>query len=80
MVNIPFFELLTLELFFRAKLGLGLLSGDYSALTEDKDQKGISPQMFMNLIGKSHPEFGTKRQQDAQEFFLFFLDVVTVSS
>lgn len=34
--------------------------------------------MFMNLIGKSHPEFSTKRQQDAQEFYLFFLDVVTV--
>ncbi|XP_077288422.1 ubiquitin specific protease 5 isoform X2 [Arctopsyche grandis] len=59
-----------------AKLGVGLLSGEYSTLDEEGGQNGVSPQMFMNLIGKLHPEFGTKKQQDAQEFYLYLLDIV----
>ncbi|XP_056636547.1 ubiquitin carboxyl-terminal hydrolase 5 isoform X1 [Diorhabda sublineata] len=56
-----------------AKLGHGLLSGKYSVappLGEDADCPGICPQMFKNLVGKGHPEFSTKKQQDAQEFLL----------
>ena len=41
---------------------------------------GIRPQMFKTLIGRGHPEFSTKRQQDAQEFFLHLLTELEVSS
>lgn len=34
--------------------------------------------MFKNLIGQGHPEFSTKRQQDAQEFFLHLISVLEV--
>nr|DBA14885.1 TPA: hypothetical protein GDO54_004162 [Pyxicephalus adspersus] len=39
-------------------------------------QDGIAPRMFKSLIGKGHPEFSTNRQQDAQEFFLHFINMV----
>jgi ubiquitin carboxyl-terminal hydrolase 5/13 len=73
---------------FRAKLGLGLLSGKYSKpppaevsgakQINDELQPGISPHMFKSLIGKGHPLFSTKRQQDAQEFFLHFINTLEV--
>ncbi|XP_061803745.1 ubiquitin carboxyl-terminal hydrolase 5 isoform X4 [Nerophis lumbriciformis] len=70
-----------------AKLGYGLLSGEYSKLAQDasdengasepKDyQIGIAPQMFKALVGRGHPEFSTNRQQDAQEFLLHFINMV----
>ncbi|XP_052081738.1 ubiquitin carboxyl-terminal hydrolase 5-like [Mytilus californianus] len=65
-----------------AKLGRGLLSGNYSkSPTESADEKGlppngIRPQMFKHLIGKGHPEFSTKRQQDAQEYFLHLVNLL----
>ncbi|KAM6320633.1 ubiquitin carboxyl-terminal hydrolase 5 isoform 5-T5 [Aegotheles albertisi] len=68
-----------------AKLGHGLLSGEYSKPApadgeQQPDQKGlqngIAPRMFKSLIGKGHPEFSTNRQQDAQEFFLHFINMV----
>lgn len=34
--------------------------------------------MFKTLIGKGHPEFSTKRQQDAQEFFLHIINILEV--
>lgn len=43
-------------------------------------QNGIAPRMFKSLIGKGHPEFSTNRQQDAQEFFLHFINMVEVMS
>uniref|UniRef100_A0A1B6CS55 Ubiquitin carboxyl-terminal hydrolase 14 n=1 Tax=Clastoptera arizonana TaxID=38151 RepID=A0A1B6CS55_9HEMI len=57
------------------KLGTGLLSGKYSKPLPEgsKEPRGISPNMFKNMISKGHPEFSTKHQQDAQEFFLHFL-------
>ncbi|KAI6080021.1 Ubiquitin carboxyl-terminal hydrolase 5 isoform X1 [Aix galericulata] len=70
---------------FWAKLGHGLLSGEYSKPVsaegeQQPDQKGvqngIAPRMFKSLIGKGHPEFSTNRQQDAQEFFLHFINMV----
>ncbi|MGH0119087.1 UNVERIFIED_CONTAM: hypothetical protein FKN15_031420 [Acipenser sinensis] len=71
----------------KAKLGHGLLSGEYSRpaegwseggpSTEPKgDQEGIAPRMFKSLVGKGHPEFSTNRQQDAQEFLLHFVNMV----
>lgn len=69
-----------------AKLGHGLLSGDYSVPPpEGADSKvmpptGIRPQMFKILIGRGHPEFSTKRQQDAQEYFLHIINVIERNS
>ncbi|XP_063291263.1 ubiquitin carboxyl-terminal hydrolase 5 isoform X1 [Pelobates fuscus] len=69
-----------------AKLGNALLSGEYSkpaveregdAASEQKGlQDGIAPRMFKALVGKGHQEFSTNRQQDAQEFFLHFINMV----
>ncbi|MFT7815976.1 ubiquitin carboxyl-terminal hydrolase 5 isoform X1 [Arapaima gigas] len=71
-----------------AKLGYGLLSGEYSKPAHDPgddpssaseprgDQVGIAPRMFKALIGRGHPEFSTNRQQDAQEFLLHFINMV----
>ncbi|NWH57963.1 UBP13 hydrolase, partial [Geococcyx californianus] len=72
-----------------AKLGHGLLSGQYSKppmkselieqvmKEEHKPQhNGISPQMFKAFISKGHPEFSSNRQQDAQEFFLHLINLV----
>nr|XP_023023126.1 ubiquitin carboxyl-terminal hydrolase 5 isoform X2 [Leptinotarsa decemlineata] len=64
-----------------AKLGYGLLSGKYSVPPSpgspvDADPPGISPLMFKTLVGRGHPEFSTKKQQDAQEFLLHFLTLL----
>ncbi|XP_059811489.1 ubiquitin carboxyl-terminal hydrolase 5 isoform X1 [Hypanus sabinus] len=71
-----------------AKLGWGLMSGEHSqAPPEGEDgeteadqvqpgPEGIAPRMFKSLVGKGHPEFSTSRQQDAQEFFLHFVNMV----
>ncbi|KFP30031.1 Ubiquitin carboxyl-terminal hydrolase 13, partial [Colius striatus] len=72
-----------------AKLGHGLLSGQYSkppmkselieqVMKEEHkpQQNGISPQMFKAFISKDHPEFSSNRQQDAQEFFLHLINLV----
>lgn len=63
-----------------AKLAYGLLSGKYSEEpqnnSEPKEQTGIKPTMFKNLIGRGHHEFSTKRQQDVQEFFLHLINLI----
>ncbi|XP_077323229.1 ubiquitin carboxyl-terminal hydrolase 5 isoform X4 [Lithobates pipiens] len=68
-----------------AKLGHGLMSGEYSKPAPEREgdtpdqkgiQDGIAPRMFKSLIGKGHPEFSTNRQQDAQEYFLHFINMV----
>uniref|UniRef100_A0A8C4U9E8 Ubiquitin carboxyl-terminal hydrolase n=1 Tax=Falco tinnunculus TaxID=100819 RepID=A0A8C4U9E8_FALTI len=72
-----------------AKLGHGLLSGQYSkppmkselieqVMKEEHklQHNGISPQMFKAFISKGHPEFSSNRQQDAQEFFLHLINLV----
>ncbi|XP_043846709.1 ubiquitin carboxyl-terminal hydrolase 13 isoform X1 [Dromiciops gliroides] len=72
-----------------AKLGHGLLSGQYSkppmkselieqVMKEEHkpQQNGISPCMFKAFVSKSHPEFSSNRQQDAQEFFLHLVNLV----
>lgn len=60
------------------KLSCGLLSGEYSTQSRisPSEQLGIKPSSFKNLIGRNHPEFNTKRQQDAQEFLLHVIDVI----
>ncbi|CAH0548002.1 unnamed protein product [Brassicogethes aeneus] len=64
-----------------AKLGFGLLSGKYSVPPPsgspvDEDSPGICPQMFKTIIGRGHPEFSTKKQQDVQEFILHLLTLL----
>uniref|UniRef100_V5GVJ0 Ubiquitin carboxyl-terminal hydrolase n=2 Tax=Kalmanozyma brasiliensis (strain GHG001) TaxID=1365824 RepID=V5GVJ0_KALBG len=39
-------------------------------------QKGVLPSMFKGLVGKGHEEFSTMRQQDADEFFKYLVDIV----
>lgn len=34
--------------------------------------------MFKSLVGKGHPEFSTKKQQDAQEYFLHIISMIEV--
>ncbi|CAG0915767.1 unnamed protein product [Notodromas monacha] len=45
-------------------------------LDEMKWQQGIPPRSFKALIGKGHPEFSTKHQQDASEFVLHLINLV----
>ncbi|UYV68713.1 USP5 [Cordylochernes scorpioides] len=66
-----------------AKVAVGLLSGDYSRpppeetdAEEWQSQQAIQPNMFKNLVGRGHPEFSTKRQQDAQEFLLYLINLL----
>ncbi|UJR35555.1 hypothetical protein I4U23_028308 [Adineta vaga] len=65
-----------------AKLAFGLLSGQYSKqVPENSDSQlhppsGIRPQMFRSLIGRNHPDFGTKQQQDAAEFLQYYIEQV----
>lgn len=66
-----------------AKLGQALWSGKYSSIGEDSldtGANGIKPTMFKNLIGKNHPDFSTKQQQDAQEFMLHLFSVIERNS
>ncbi|XP_038672538.1 ubiquitin carboxyl-terminal hydrolase 13 [Scyliorhinus canicula] len=76
-----------------AKLGHGLLSGQYSkppmksevieqVMKEEYKSypQGMMPKMFKALVGKGHPEFSSNRQQDALEFFLHFINLVTRNS
>jgi len=63
-----------------SKLACGLLSGRYSersasAGSDQQHQSGIKPAMFKSLIGKGHPEFSTKHQQDVVEFLLHLINV-----
>lgn len=44
-----------------------------------EDYGTVRPLMFKRLIGKGHPEFSTKRQQDACEFFQYFLEKIAAA-
>ncbi|KAK9892573.1 hypothetical protein WA026_020954 [Henosepilachna vigintioctopunctata] len=67
-----------------SKLGHGLLSGKYSQPppqeSADVEQIGVCPSMFKNLVGRGHPEFSTKKQQDVQEFILHVLTLLERST
>lgn len=55
----------------------GLNSGRYSKpnyIKGDDYQLGIKPSTFKTLIGESHPEFKTQKQQDSFEFLLYLLE------
>ncbi|XP_014100223.3 ubiquitin carboxyl-terminal hydrolase 5 [Bactrocera oleae] len=66
-----------------AKLGNGLWSGKYSSISEnslDSESTGISPAMFKNVVGKNHPDFSTKQQQDAFDFYLHLINTIERNS
>ncbi|KAH9525074.1 Ubiquitin carboxyl-terminal hydrolase 5, partial [Bulinus truncatus] len=75
-----------------SKLAFGLLSGEYSKNVETGEEthseqpkylpppQGIKPHMFKTLVGKGHAEFSTKKQQDAQEFFLHIISIIEKNS
>eukprot|EP00397_Hematodinium_sp_SG-2012_P019006 GEMP01019510.1.p1 GENE.GEMP01019510.1~~GEMP01019510.1.p1 ORF type:complete len:493 (+),score=136.94 GEMP01019510.1:879-2357(+) len=42
-------------------------------------EEGIVPLMLRSVLVKRHPEFSTNRQQDAAEFFTYFVEQVTRS-
>ncbi|XP_055864421.1 ubiquitin carboxyl-terminal hydrolase 5-like isoform X2 [Biomphalaria glabrata] len=79
--------------FQMSKLAFGLLSGEYSKNVEAEKEdsppgeakylpspQGIRPHVFKNLVGKGHVEFSTKKQQDAQEFFLHMVSLIEKNS
>jgi len=45
----------------------------------DDCEDGLEPSMLRSVVVKRHPEFSTNRQQDAAEFFSYFIDQVTRS-
>ena len=71
------------------KMADGLLSGRYShpdtdvfaseETTEHPHQRGLAPAMLKHLVGRGHEEFSTMRQQDAFEFLLHLLKLVSRS-
>ncbi|GAM86633.1 hypothetical protein ANO11243_046480 [Dothideomycetidae sp. 11243] len=71
------------------KMADGLMSGRYStpdsnflpnAESDEKPhQKGLAPAMLKHLVGRGHAEFSTMRQQDAFEFLLHLLKMVSRS-
>uniref|UniRef100_A0A8C6S771 Ubiquitin carboxyl-terminal hydrolase n=1 Tax=Neogobius melanostomus TaxID=47308 RepID=A0A8C6S771_9GOBI len=76
-----------------AKLGHGLLSGQYSkppmkselieqVMKEEykQQQKGVSPRMLKSLVSRGHPEFSSNRQQDAHELFIHLINIVERNS
>lgn len=52
--------------------------GGLEALVQDKEDAGnsVRPQLFKALAGKGHPEFSSKRQQDAEEYWGHLLEVM----
>lgn len=71
--------------FQAAKVFSSLASGDFSPAPIPSDSSdvekiahaslaGIRPHLFRSLVGRGHPEFSTRRQQDAEEFLRYFLE------
>lgn len=71
------------------KIADGLISGRYAKPDSDviasestpevPHQKGLAPSMLKHLVGRGHEEFSTMRQQDAFEFLLHLLKLITRS-
>jgi ubiquitin carboxyl-terminal hydrolase 5/13 len=71
------------------KVADGLISGRYSkpdgdvftteSSPEVPHQRGLAPAMLKHLVGRGHEEFSTMRQQDAFEFLLHLLKLITRS-
>jgi len=51
----------------------GKEAGASNAAEEEKEQRGIAPRMFKNLVCKGHYDFEGMQQQDAYEFYQYFV-------
>jgi ubiquitin carboxyl-terminal hydrolase 5/13 len=65
-----------------SKLAHGLLSGEFSKPEEKPENEGIyiplkvvKPTLLKSIIGEGNQEFASNRQQDAAEFFQYFLQL-----
>lgn len=56
-----------------AKVGVAL-AGPVASDISDVDN--VSPMHFKSLVGRGHPEFSSQRQQDAQEYFSYLVDML----
>ncbi|KAJ1087675.1 hypothetical protein NDU88_000842 [Pleurodeles waltl] len=77
-----------------SKVGHGLLSGQFSkppvkselieqVMREEEHKplpRGVTLRMFKGLLSSGHPEFSSKRQQDAHEFLLHLVNLVERNS
>lgn len=74
------------------RLFSGLLSGEFSIKQVEETvvpstsevcvnefQDGVKPTLFRSVVGKGHSEFSTKKQQDAMEYLIHFLNCLTKS-
>jgi ubiquitin carboxyl-terminal hydrolase 5/13 len=74
------------------KTGAAKISGiatDYDAMTVTTEgglealdevtggtENSVKPLTFKSLVGKGHAEFSSSRQQDAQEYFSYLMDIM----
>jgi ubiquitin carboxyl-terminal hydrolase 5/13 len=56
---------------------IAMKEGEADADKTTLEKHIIAPRMLKQVIGKSHPEFSGGRQQDAAEYFQYFLDQMT---
>jgi ubiquitin carboxyl-terminal hydrolase 5/13 len=61
-----------------AKVG-GALAGPVSEEDGNSGTEGVPPQAFKTLVARGHPEFSSHRQQDAQEYFSYLMDMIAKS-
>lgn len=61
-----------------AKVGVAL-AGPVSEEYISSGPEGVAPQAFKALVGRGHPEFSSQRQQDAQEYFSYLIDMIAKS-
>lgn len=56
-----------------AKVGVALAG---PVASDAADVISVSPMHFKTLVGRGHPEFSSQRQQDAQEYFSYLVDML----
>ncbi|KAG7673554.1 hypothetical protein KSW81_006756 [Nannochloris sp. 'desiccata'] len=56
-----------------AKVGVALAG---PVASDVSDVVSVSPMNFKTLVGRGHPEFSSQRQQDAQEYFSYLIDML----
>ncbi len=56
-----------------AKVGVALAG---PVASDESDAVSVSPMHFKTLVGRGHPEFSSQRQQDAQEYFSYLVDML----
>jgi ubiquitin carboxyl-terminal hydrolase 5/13 len=53
------------------------LVGEEAGRVANLEKYVVAPRMFKHVVGKGHPEFSSGRQQDASEYFQYFLEVLS---